>query len=182
MRALNRDRALEELYRSAVAVRELVPTAMPPYRTLPQSLVASGFERGTKLTVDLFFDYLRTGISPGEDDTREAVEIALGRVRDGEPLEEVLGRYRIGAEFIWSRIREAADADQRELLADAAMPLLHFVTLMTSRIATACVQRVHDPRWDYSSGAAPSPMPCSPAAIRSNGRTNPPSRSRTRSS
>ncbi|WP_067562828.1 PucR family transcriptional regulator [Nocardia acidivorans] len=148
MRALNRDRALEELYRRAVAVREEVPTAMPPYRTLPQPLVASGFERGTKLTVDLFFDFLRTGTSPSEEDTREAVEIALGRVRDGEPLDEVLDRYRIGAEFIWSRIRAAADADQRELLADAALPLLHFVTLLTGRIATACVRRVHDPRWE----------------------------------
>ncbi|WP_405137098.1 PucR family transcriptional regulator [Nocardia sp. NBC_01388] len=144
----NRDRALEQLYRRAVAARDELPTAVPPYRTLPQSLVVSGLERGTKLNVDLFFDFLRTGVNPSEDDTREVVDIALGRVRDGEPLEEVLGRYRLGAEYIWSRIRAAAAESERELLTDAALPLLSYLTLLTARIATACVQRAHDPRWE----------------------------------
>ncbi|WP_330181083.1 PucR family transcriptional regulator [Nocardia sp. NBC_01503] len=145
---MNRDRALEQLYRRAVAVREEFPAAIPPYRTLPHPLVASGFERGSKLNVDLFFEFLRTGITPGEEETREVVEIALGRVRDGEPLEEVLGRYRIAAEFIWSHIRATADESERELLADATLPLLHYITVLTARIATACVHRAHDPRWE----------------------------------
>ncbi|MEV6067162.1 helix-turn-helix domain-containing protein [Nocardia sp. NPDC052001] len=148
MQARIRDRALEELYRRAVAAREVFPAALPPYRTLPQPLVASGFERGTKLNVDLFFDFLRTGITPGEEDTREVVEIALGRVRDGEPLEEVLGRYRIGAEFIWSHMLAAVEGPERELLTEAALPLLHYITTLTARIATACVHRAHDPRWE----------------------------------
>lgn len=148
MQTRTRDRALEELYRRAVAAREEFPTALPPYRTLPQPLVASGFERGAKLNVDLFFDFLRSGVTPTEDDTREIVEIAVGRVRDGEPLEEVLGRYRAGAEHIWQRLRDAASTAERELLADAALPLLHYVTVVTTRIATAYVQRVHDPRWE----------------------------------
>ncbi|MBL1073864.1 helix-turn-helix domain-containing protein [Nocardia sp. 2] len=149
MQARTRDRALEELYRRAVVVREeFTSTALPPYQNLPQTLVASGFERGSKLNVDLFFDYLRTGQLPCEDETREVVEIALGRVRDGEPLDQVLDRYRIGADFIWSRLRAAADEGDRELLTDAAMPLLNYITLVTTRIATACVQRAHDPRWE----------------------------------
>ncbi|MEV6772146.1 helix-turn-helix domain-containing protein [Nocardia sp. NPDC051030] len=148
MQPRTRDRALEELYRRAVVAREEFPTTLPPYRNLPQQMVASGFERGSKLNVDLFFDFLRSGKTPSEDDTREVVEIALGRVRDGESLEEVLGRYRIGAEYIWSQIRDAASDTERELLADAALPLLSYVTLVTTRIATACVRRIHDPRWE----------------------------------
>ncbi|QLY27870.1 PucR family transcriptional regulator [Nocardia huaxiensis] len=149
MQARTRDRAIEELYRRAVVVREeFTSTALPPYRNLPHNLVASGFERGAKLNLDLIFDYLRTGALPTEEATREVVEIALGRVRDGEPLEEVLDRYRIGADYIWSRLRAAADDAERELLTDSAMPLLNYISLITTRVATACVQRAHDPRWE----------------------------------
>ncbi|WP_157762083.1 PucR family transcriptional regulator [Nocardia yamanashiensis] len=148
MQARTRDRALEELYRRAVVVRDEFTSVLPPYRTLPQRLVESGFERGIKLNVELYFDYVRSGVTPSHDDTRELVEIALGRVRDGEPLEEVLGRYRYGAEFIWTRLRVAADETERELLTDAALSLLQYVTLVTERIATACLQRAHDPRWE----------------------------------
>ncbi|GAB4586592.1 PucR family transcriptional regulator [Nocardia sp. IFM 10818] len=148
MQARIRDRVLEELYRRAVAVRDEIPAAVPPYRNLPHTLVAGGFERGVKLNIDLFFDYLRSGVLPAEEDTREVVEIALGRVRDGEPLEEVLGRYSIGAEFIWNEIRAVATGDERELLSDSALQMLHYITMMQTRIATAVVRRVHDPRWE----------------------------------
>ncbi|WP_067821788.1 PucR family transcriptional regulator [Nocardia inohanensis] len=148
MHAQTRDRALEELYKRAVVVREEFTSVLLPYRTLPQRLIESGFERGAKLNVDLFFDFLRTGILPTEEETRELVEIALCRVRDGEPLEEVLGRYRIGAEFIWTRLREAAAEHERDLLSDGALNLLQYVTLVTERIATACLRRAHDPRWE----------------------------------
>lgn len=148
MHARLRDRALEELYRRAVVAREDIPQAVGPYRTLPEPLVASGFERGTKLNVDLFFDYVRTGRAPSPEDTHELVQIALSRVRDGESLEDVLGRYSVGAEYIWSRLKDTATEPERELLNDAAVQLLQYVTLLTTRIATACVQRAHDPRWE----------------------------------
>ncbi|MGV9413501.1 PucR family transcriptional regulator [Nocardia sp. NPDC003693] len=142
------DRALEQLYRRAVTVREEFQGALPPYRTLPEPLVASGVERGIKLNVDLFFDFLRSGVTPSEADTREVVEIALGRVRDGEPLEEVLGRYRIGAEYIWGGIRASASAEEQQTLTDSALALIQYITLLTTRIATAYVQHAHDPRWE----------------------------------
>ncbi|MEC3917191.1 PucR family transcriptional regulator [Nocardia sp. CDC160] len=148
MHARLRDRALEELYRRAVVARESVPEAVGPYRTLPEPLVTSGFERGTKLNVDLFFDYIRTGRTPSAEDTHELVQIALSRVRDGETLEDVLSRYSVGAEYIWSQLKATATGPERELLNDAAISLLQYVTLMTTRIATACVQRAHDPRWE----------------------------------
>ncbi|GAB2536986.1 PucR family transcriptional regulator [Nocardia heshunensis] len=148
MHARLRDRALEELYRRAVVAREQIPGAVGPYRTLPEPLVASGFERGTKLNVDLFFDFVRSGRMPAAEDTHELVEIALSRVRDGESLEDVLGRYSLGAEYLWSRLKETATEPERELLNDAAVSLLQYVTLLTTRIATACVQRAHDPRWE----------------------------------
>ncbi|MFI6865465.1 PucR family transcriptional regulator [Nocardia sp. NPDC050406] len=148
MHPLTRDRALEEMYRRAAAFRDETTAAMPPYTKLPAPLVVDGLERGAKLNIDLFFDFLRSGRTPSEADTREVVEIAVGRVRDGEPLEEVLDRYRIGAEFIFGRVRAAASDHERELLIDAALPLLHYITLVTGRIANACVQRVSDPRWE----------------------------------
>ncbi|MVU83723.1 hypothetical protein GPX89_41625 [Nocardia sp. ET3-3] len=148
MHARLRDRALEELYRRAVVAREQIPEAVGPYRTLPEPLVTSGFERGTKLNVDLFFDFIRSGRTPSAEDTHELVQIALSRVRDGETLEDVLSRYSLGAEYIWSRLKDTATEPERELLNDAAVSLLQYVTLMTTRIATACVQRAHDPRWE----------------------------------
>ncbi|MFI5775633.1 PucR family transcriptional regulator [Nocardia sp. NPDC051570] len=148
MESPSRDRAIEALYqRAGVLIREF-SDSMPPYRTIPRSLVTSGLERGTKLNIELFFEYLRHGQMPSPEDTRELVELALDRVRDGEPLDEVLGRYRTGAEFIYTRLRVASDAGERELLADAALPLLQYITQIVERIATACVRRAHDPRWE----------------------------------
>ncbi|MGW4532049.1 PucR family transcriptional regulator [Nocardia sp. NPDC004340] len=148
MHARLRDRTLEELYQRAVVARAEFPALAPPYPKLPESLVTSGFERGTALNVDLFFEFLRTGVPPSPEDTAEVVQIALSRIRDGETLEEVLNRYSLGAELIWSRVRETAHGPERELLDDAAISLLRYITLLTTRIATACVQRAHDPRWE----------------------------------
>ncbi|MBF6331363.1 PucR family transcriptional regulator [Nocardia transvalensis] len=144
----NRDHALEALYqRAGVLIREF-SDSMPPYRTIPRPLVASGLERGVKLNIELFFEFLRHGQMPTTEDTRELVELALDRVRDGEPLEEVLARYRVGAEYIFDRLRAAASPDERELIVDAALPLLQYITQIVERIATACVRRAHDPRWE----------------------------------
>lgn len=148
MKPPTRDRALEHLYRRAgVLVREF-SDSVGPYSSLPQPLVVAGFERGTKLNIELFFEFLRTGTPPGEEATRELVGLALDRVRDGLPLEEVLGRYRSGAEYLYERLRATAGPGEHELLADATMPLLQYITLIVERIATACVRRAHDPRWE----------------------------------
>ncbi|MBF6170517.1 PucR family transcriptional regulator [Nocardia blacklockiae] len=148
MESPTRDRALAALSRRAGALMREFSDSIPPYRSIPRSLVMPGWERGAKLNIELFFDFLRHGQPPGPDDTRELVELAVDRVRDGEPLEEVLGRYREGAEFLYDRLCAATAGAERELLADAALPLLRYVTLVVERIAAACVRRAHDPRWE----------------------------------
>lgn len=144
----SRTRVVDDLHRQAASMVDGCYTALPPYQKLPQSLVETDFTRGTKLNVDLFFDYLRRGAEPREEDTRELVELAMDRMRDGTPLPEVLDRYRLGTAFIWERLRATATPAERELLLDAALTLLKYVTLVTGRIATAAGQRSHDPRWE----------------------------------
>ncbi|BCK55431.1 PucR family transcriptional regulator [Nocardia wallacei] len=148
MESPTRDRALEALYRRAGVLMREFSASIPPYRSIPRSLVMPGWERGATLNIELFFDFLQRGEEPGEEATRELVELAVGRVRDGEPLEEVLGRYREGAEFLYDRLCAATAGAERELLAEAALPLLRYVTLVVERIAAACVRRAHDPRWE----------------------------------
>ncbi|WP_069162593.1 PucR family transcriptional regulator [Nocardia altamirensis] len=144
----SRTRVFDDLHRRTASMLDGFYAALPPYQRLPQSLVETDFARGTKLNVDLFFEYLRRGEEPSEEDTRELVELAMDRLRDGTPLPEVLERYRFGATFIWERLRASATPAERELLFDASLLLLQYVTLVTSRIATAATQRVHDPRWE----------------------------------
>ncbi|MFI9503132.1 PucR family transcriptional regulator [Nocardia sp. NPDC052566] len=144
----SRTRVFDDLHRRAASMVDGFYSALPPYQRLPQSLVESDFARGTKLNVDLFFDYLRRGTDPSEEDTRELVELAIDRLRDGTPLPEVLDRYRLGGAYIWERLRDSAPPGERELLLDASLALLKYITLVTSRIATAATQRAHDPRWE----------------------------------
>ncbi|WP_433723255.1 PucR family transcriptional regulator [Nocardia sp. CA-129566] len=143
-----RTRAFDDLHRRAAALVDGFYTTVPPYPRLPQSLVETDFARGTKLNVELFFEYLRRGTEPAEEDTRELVELAMDRLRDGTPLAEVLERYRLGAAFIWERLRESATAAELDLMLDAALALLKYITLVTTRIATAATQRSHNPRWE----------------------------------
>ncbi|WP_225732677.1 CdaR family transcriptional regulator [Nocardia sp. JCM 34519] len=144
----SRTRVFDDLHRRAAAMVEGFYTALPPYQKMPQSLVETDFARGTKLNVDLFFEYLRRGVEPSEEDSRELVELAMDRLRDGTPLAEVLDRYRLGAAFLWERLRSVATPSERELMLDVSVALLKYVTLIITRISTAASQRVHDPRWD----------------------------------
>lgn len=144
----SRTRTFEDLHRRAAAMIDGFYEVLPPYERLPQSLVETDFTRGTKLNVDLFFEYLRRGVEPTEDDTRELVDLAMDRLRDGTPLPEVLARYRLGAAFLWERLRESATPAERDLLLDASLVLLKYITLVTARIATSATQRAHDPRWE----------------------------------
>ncbi|MEU8897500.1 helix-turn-helix domain-containing protein [Nocardia sp. NPDC048505] len=138
----------DDLHRRAASMVDGFYSALPPYNQMPQSLVEAEFARGTKLNVDLFFECLRRDAEPTEDDTRELIELAMGRVRDGTPLPEVLERYRLGATFLWERLRESAGTGEQEALLDVSLALLKYVTLVTTRIATAATQRSHDPRWE----------------------------------
>ncbi|MEV6276944.1 helix-turn-helix domain-containing protein [Nocardia sp. NPDC051832] len=141
-------RLFDDLHRRAASMVDGFYSALPPYAQMPQSLVETDFARGTKLNVDLFFDYLRGGAEPSEEDTRELIELAMGRVRDGTPLTDVLDRYRLGAAFLWERLRESAAPGEHEALLDMSLTLLKYVTLVTNRIANAATQRSHDPRWE----------------------------------
>ncbi|GAB2631557.1 PucR family transcriptional regulator [Nocardia goodfellowii] len=141
-------RLFDELHRRAAAMVDGFYSALPPYDQMPQSLVETDFARGTKLNVDLFFDYLRHGAEPSDEDTRELVEIAMERVRDGTPLPDVLDRYRLGATFLFERLRETAGPGELEALLDVSLTLMKYVTLVTARIAAAATQRSHDPRWE----------------------------------
>ncbi|MFC9895638.1 PucR family transcriptional regulator [Nocardia sp. NPDC127579] len=138
----------DDLHRRAAAMVDGFYAELPPYARIPQSLVETDFARGTKLNVDLFFDYLRRGVEPTELDTRELVELAMERVRDGTPLTDVLDRYRLGATFLWDRLRETAGPGEAGTLLDVSAVLLNYVALVTTRIATAVTQRSHDPRWE----------------------------------
>ncbi|MFQ6325229.1 PucR family transcriptional regulator [Nocardia sp. CWNU-33] len=138
----------DDFHRRVASMIDGFYTVLPPYQRLPQSLVETDFAHGTKLNVDLFFEYLRSGAEPSEEDTRELVELAMERMRDGTPLPEVLDRYRLGASFLWERLRESAAPAERELLLDVSLVLLKYVTLVTGRIAGAATQRSHDPRWE----------------------------------
>lgn len=143
-----RTRVVDDLHRRAASLVDGFYGSLPPYPRIPQSLVETDFARGTKLNVDLFFEYLRRGTEPSAEDTRELVELAMDRLRDGTPLTEVLDRYRLGSAFIWDRLREAATPAEQELLLDASLVLLKYITLVMTRIAGAATQRSHDPRWE----------------------------------
>ncbi|WP_194813748.1 CdaR family transcriptional regulator [Nocardia sp. XZ_19_385] len=148
VRAARTTQLFDDLHRRAASMVDGFYSALPPYTQMPQSLVETDFARGTKLNVDLFFDYLRGGAEPSEEETRELIELAMGRVRDGTPLTDVLDRYRLGATFLWERLRESAAPGEHEALLDVSLTLLKYVTLVTTRIATAATQRSHDPRWE----------------------------------
>ncbi|WP_435592389.1 PucR family transcriptional regulator [Nocardia sp. bgisy118] len=142
----HRTAAIDGLHQAAASLLEGFYGTLPPYAQLPHSLVETDFARGAKLNVDLFFEYLRRGAEPSEADTRELVELAMDRLRDGTPLADVLERYRLGAVFLWDRLRDSV-GDER-LLLEASPALLKYVTLVSARIATAATQRSHDPRWE----------------------------------
>lgn len=139
---------IDDLHRRAAALADGFYASLPPYARLPQSLVEPDFARGAKLNVDLFFEYLRTGVDPSEEDTRELVELALDRVRDGTPVAEVLERYRLGSALLWDRLRGTVAPEDSEVLLTAAPALLKYITLVVTRIATGVAQRAHDPRWE----------------------------------
>ncbi|WP_433621322.1 PucR family transcriptional regulator [Nocardia sp. CA-120079] len=143
-----RTRVVDDLHRRAASLVDGFYESLPPYPRIPQSLVETDFARGTKLNVDLFFEYLRRGTEPSEEETGELVELAMDRLRDGTPLTEVLDRYRLGSAFIWDRLREAATPAEQELLLDASLVLLKYITLVMTRIAGAATLRSHDPRWE----------------------------------
>ncbi|MFI8977333.1 PucR family transcriptional regulator [Nocardia asteroides] len=133
-----RAESIDRLYRQATAYgREFTDTAT--YSKLPRQLVAEDLAYGTQLNIDLFFAFLRSGQMPDAQDTAELVELALQRVRDGEPLERVLAQYRGAAEYLWSRALARADEVGTELLGHAAVPLIGYITTMVSRIANAVV-------------------------------------------
>ncbi|TLG13395.1 hypothetical protein FEK35_09545 [Nocardia cyriacigeorgica] len=142
------DTALAMLHDRAIAVVDRFAAELPLYEGLPQSLIEGDFLHGSRLNVELFFAYLRTGRLPDESDTKEIVDLAVARVRDGAPLAEVLTNYRIGASVLRSKLAESGSAEDVEILREITEPLIQYLLTVTGRIAVAAADGAHDPGWE----------------------------------
>ncbi|MBF6438932.1 hypothetical protein [Nocardia cyriacigeorgica] len=140
--------ALAMLHDRAIAVVDRFAAELPLYEGLPQSLIEGDFLHGSRLNVELFFAYLRTGRLPDESDTEEIVNLAVARVRDGAPLAEVLNNYRIGASVLRSQLAESGSAEDVEILREVTEPLIQYLLTVTGRIAVAAADGAHDPGWE----------------------------------
>ncbi|AVH24207.1 PucR family transcriptional regulator [Nocardia cyriacigeorgica] len=142
------DTALAMLHDRAIAVVDRFAAELPLYEGLPQSLIEGDFLHGSRLNVELFFAYLRTGRLPDETDTKEIVDLAVARVRDGAPLAEVLTNYRIGASVLRTQLAESGSAEDVEILREVTEPLIQYLLTVTGRIAVAAADGAHDPGWE----------------------------------
>ncbi|MFE3446963.1 PucR family transcriptional regulator [Nocardia sp. NPDC059180] len=148
MQAQIPDTALAMLHDRAIAVVDRFAAELPLYEGLPQSLIEGDFLHGSRLNVELFFAYLRTGRLPDESDTREIVDLAAGRVRDGAPLAEVLNNYRIGAHVVRSQLAESGSDEDAAILRETAEPLIEYLLTVTGRIAVAAAEGAQEPGWE----------------------------------
>ncbi|WP_280466691.1 hypothetical protein [Nocardia cyriacigeorgica] len=164
------DTALAMLHDRAIAVVDRFAAELPLYEGLPQSLIEGDFLHGSRLNVELFFAYLRTGRLPDETDTREIVDLAAARVRDGAPLAEVLTNYRIGASVLRTQLAESGSSEDVEILREVTEPLIQYLLTVTGRIAVAAADGAHDPGWEQSGNTLVWwPTHCSTAPIRGSG-------------
>ncbi|MBH0779686.1 PucR family transcriptional regulator [Nocardia bovistercoris] len=106
--------------------------------------------RETELNAALFFDYLRRGVEPSEQDSRELVNSVRARLRDGVPTAEVLHRYRLDTAALWERVCETAPTAEPAALLDASQALWKFATLILARIAVEAARHGLDPRRSLS--------------------------------
>ncbi|WP_067825085.1 PucR family transcriptional regulator [Nocardia inohanensis] len=120
----------------------------PPYDRLPKSMLDADFLPAAQLNVELFFDYLDTGVEPAEDQSLPLVQRVLSLTRDGMPLAEALTNYRVGTSFLWSHVTAASTPAEAELKSAVALRLIEYVTLMTSRFAEACLDDARQIRYD----------------------------------
>lgn len=123
-------------------------TQSPVYDAVPSSLVDADFVPAAELNVRLFFQFWLDGNVPTEEATRPLVERAVSLVHDGMPLDEVLGNYRAGVDFLWSQLPTTASPAGRAALAEIGRPLSEYLSLMTARIAVACVDDARRRPWD----------------------------------
>lgn len=122
--------------------------ASPHRPNLPSALLTADFVPAAELNIELFFRYLETGVEPTDDEIRPLVERALSLVRDGMPLDSALANYRIGVSFIWAEIKKTATEAEQKFMLDTALPLMEYLAITTGRIAVACLDHTHDPRWE----------------------------------
>lgn len=139
-RTTRRVSTIERLLADAIALVDGFSTQSPVYDVLPSSLVDADFVPAAELNVRLFFRFWLDGNPPTEEDTRPLVNRAVSLLHDGMPLEEVLGNYRAGVDFLWSQLPTTASPAGRAALAEIGRPLSEYLSLMTARIAMACVE------------------------------------------
>lgn len=120
----------------------------PPYDRLPKSMLDADFLPAAQLNIELFFDFLDTGVEPAEDQSLPLVHRVLSLTRDGMPLAEALANYRAGTTFLWTHVAVTATPEQAELKSTVALRLIEYVTLMTSRFAEACLEDARQIRYD----------------------------------
>ncbi|MFI6996746.1 PucR family transcriptional regulator [Nocardia sp. NPDC050175] len=147
-RPTRRAGAIERLLSDAIALVGGFSTQSSVYDEVPSSLVDADFVPAAELNVRLFFRFWLDGAKPTEEDTRPLVERAVSLVHDGMPLDDVLGNYRAGVDFLWSQLPNTASAAGRAALAEIGRPLSEYLSLMTARIAVACVEDARRRPWD----------------------------------
>ncbi|QBS44582.1 CdaR family transcriptional regulator [Nocardia sp. CS682] len=147
-RTTRRSGTIERLLADAIALVDGFSTQSPVYDGLPSSLVDADFVPAAELNVRLFFQFWLDGNEPSEDDTRPLVERAVSLVHDGMPLDEVLRNYRTAVDFLWSQLPTTASPAGRAALAEIGRPLSEYLSLMTARIAVACVEDARRRPWD----------------------------------
>lgn len=122
--------------------------ALPPYEQVPAALVETQFVEGAKANVEAFFECLENGFPLPADKLAVITNLALQRVRDGVPLETVLGTYRAGAAFLWAELERTSDDDELAALRAVGPLLMEYVATVTSHVAVACIDHVSDPLWE----------------------------------
>ncbi|MEU6558854.1 PucR family transcriptional regulator [Nocardia nova] len=121
---------------------------VPAYSQLPSALSEAEFARGARMNVEMFFDFLVSGVLPTATAMSEVVDLALERVRQGVPLDSVLSRYRIAAVYLMSALQRSAGPQEQAVLTAVGPRLMEFVAAATARVAVACVEDVSDPLWE----------------------------------
>ncbi|MFI6172215.1 PucR family transcriptional regulator [Nocardia sp. NPDC051052] len=139
---------IERLLSDALALVDGFSTQSPVYDGVPSSLVDADFVPAAELNVRLFFQFWLDSSEPTEEATRPLVERAVSLVHDGMPLDDVLGNYRAGVDFLWSQLPTTASPAGRAALAEIGRPLSEYLSLMTARIAVACVEDARRRPWD----------------------------------
>ncbi|MFE3192396.1 PucR family transcriptional regulator [Nocardia sp. NPDC059240] len=139
---------LKVLHERALAFLDSYSAESPVFSELPQTVVDVDFVPSIVRNLELLFGFLADGIEPDESETSGLLERARAVVRDGMTVDVVLRNYRFGVAFIWSQLLEAATDSERDTMLAAAVPLAHYLSIITERVTIGCLPSTPDPHWE----------------------------------